>query len=363
MYHLIVAFYSNQPNHRKINLERENIEALSGWMIPMSKVMQANNIDVEQALTECGISAEDLENQESRIALAKLAKLIDYCNENLPRKDFTVQVAEQFHPGMFHALGYAMMSSASLKDGLERIVRYKRIVSNACRLELTEESDELMLRVVTLYHDGTRIPITGPGEIETFLATVVKFGREALETKLRPRRVYFRAPKPDHGDDYLRDFFGCELNFNTEFDAIVFDREQASKRLLAYNMMLTQSHEKMLDEYLCRIDKSDLANLVRCKIYERLSLGAPTQQEVADNLGMSLRNLQRKLSEQGTSYKEILERMRRKLALEYIDQPHLSLGEIGYLVGFASVANFNRAFKRWTGCTPGEFRTNHGTAA
>ncbi|WP_323845979.1 AraC family transcriptional regulator [Microbulbifer magnicolonia] len=344
-------------------LEHENVAALSGWVIPMSKAMQANNIDAEQALNECGVTADDLENQESRIAVTKLARVIDYCNARMPRKDFTIQVAEHFHPGMFHALGYAMMSSASLKDGLERIARYKRIVSDACRLEISEDASGLTLRVVTWYCEGTGKPTLGQREIEVFLATLVKFGREAVETGLRPLAVYFRAPEPEQGDEYLKKFFGCELHFNSQHDAIVFDREQASKKLLAHNLMLTQSHEKMLDEYLSRIDRSDLANLVRCKIYERLSLGAPTQQEVAEELGMSLRNLQRKLNERGTSYKEILEHTRKKLALEYIDQPHLSLGEIGYLVGFASVANFNRAFKRWTGCTPGEFRVTHAASA
>jgi len=71
---------------------------------------------------------------------------------------------------------------------------------------------------------------------------------------------------------------------------------------------------------------------------------------------MSLRNLQRKLHDQGTSYKEILENTRKKLAMDYIVQQHLSLSEIGYLVGFSSVGNFNRAFKRWTNQTPGDYR-------
>lgn len=344
-------------------MEQKKVAALSGWMIPMSKTMRANNIDVEQALSQCGISAKHLENQESRIAVSKLACLIDYCNAYLPRKDFTIQVAENFHPGMFHALGYAMMSSASLKDGLERIARYKRIISDACRLEIVENPEALTVKIVTWCCEDTRKPILGPGEIEAFMATLVKFGREAVESDLRPMAVYFMAPEPEQGAGYLQEFFDCQLHFNAKENSVVFDRELADKKLLAHNLALTQSHEKMLDEYLSRIDKSDLPNLVKCKIYERLSLGAPTQQEVAENLGMSLRNLQRKLNERGTSYKELLEQTRKKLALEYIEQSHLSLGEIGYLVGFASVANFNRAFKRWTGCTPGEFRVSHRATA
>lgn len=331
--------------------------ALSGWVIPISKAMQTNNIDVQQALDASGITQADLESQDARIAVSKLCKLVDYCNARLPRQDFSIQVAEQFHPGMFHALGYAMMSSASLEDGLQRIVRYKRIVSDACRVEMSEVEEGLSFRMYPMHYEDDRRPTLGPKEIEVFLATLVKFARETVDSQLHPVAVYLRADKPE--DDYLTEYFGVEPHFNCDFNALVFDREQASKQLMTHNILLTRSHEKMLDEYLSRIDKNDLANLVKCKIYERLSLGAPCQSEIADDLGMSLRNLQRKLNERGTSFKEILEHTRKKLALEYMEQRHLSLGEIGYLVGFASVANFNRAFKRWTGCTPGEFRVSH----
>ncbi|WOX06813.1 AraC family transcriptional regulator [Microbulbifer pacificus] len=331
--------------------------ALSGWVIPITKAMQLNNIDVQQALEVSGITDADLNSQDTRIAVSKLVKLVAHCNAHLPKQDFSVQVAEQFHPGMFHALGYAMMSSASLEDGLQRIVRYKRIVSDACRVEMVEEKDGLSLRMYPLHYADNARPTLGPKEIEAFLATLVKFARETVDMNLRPLAVYLQADRPDN--DYLTEYFGVEPQFNCDFNALVFDRAQAQRKLMTHNMVLTQSHEKMLDEYLSRIDRSDLANLVKCKIYERLSLGAPSQAEIADDLGMSLRNLQRKLQERGTSFKEILEHTRKKLALEYMDQSHLSLGEIGYLVGFASVANFNRAFKRWTGSTPGEFRVSH----
>ena len=110
---------------------------------------------------------------------------------------------------------------------------------------------------------------------------------------------------------------------------------------------------------MARIDKNDLTHVIKNKIFELLPLGAPSQTEIAEYLGLSLRNLQRKLQDQGTSYKEILENTRKKLAMNYIIQKHLSLSEIGYLVGFSSVGNFNRAFKRWTNQTPGEFRLSN----
>ena len=122
------------------------------------------------------------------------------------------------------------------------------------------------------------------------------------------------------------------------------------------NSLITQSHEKMLNEFLSRLDKNDVVQLVKNSIYEMLPLDTPTQTEIAKHIGMSLRNLQRKLNEQDACYRDLLEQTRKKLALEYISQGHLSLSEVGYLVGFANIGNFNRAFKRWTNFAPGEYR-------
>jgi AraC-like DNA-binding protein len=109
---------------------------------------------------------------------------------------------------------------------------------------------------------------------------------------------------------------------------------------------------------MSRLDKNNLSHVIKNKIYEMLPLGSPSQTQIADHLGMSLRSLQRKLQEQGTNYKDILEQTRKKLSMDYIQQRHLSLSEISYLVGFSSVGNFNRAFKRWTNKTPGEYRNS-----
>lgn len=312
-------------------------------------------IDINAALAECAISAKDVENQESRIAVEKLALLMDYCNRILPDKDMSIQIARHFHPGMFHALGYAMMSSNSLRDALARIAQYKRVVSNTCSLIVEDTEDGLLFQMNIVCYEGSRRPVIANSSVEAFIATIVQFAREVVDPQLNPQKIFLKAAAPKV--DYHSDFFKCEVCYNQGVNGVLFDNQQARRRLMTGNPLITQAHEKMLDEFLSRIDKSDLVHCVKNKIYEHLSLGAPSQVDIATMLGMSLRNLQRKLHEQGSNYKDILEQTRKKLALGYIEQPHLSLGEIGYLVGFSSVGNFNRAFKRWTCKTPGEYRT------
>lgn len=334
--------------------------ALSGWLIPFSRAMKEHNIDVEQALERCEINAAEMQDQETRIATDKFARLMDYCNKQIGSKAFSISVANHYYSGMFHALGYAMMSSNSMHDAFERLARYKRVVSNTCRLHLHEDGDDLVFDMeIFKYEDSGRAALTD-SLIEAFLATVVSFAREMVGQEVSPTKVLLTRSAGEQDNHYLNEFFNAPVIFNAEHNGLVFPKDVADQRLLVGNSMITQVHEQVLDDLLSRIDRNDLIYRIKNKIYEQLPMGAPSQQDMASYLGMSLRNLQRKLQEKDTGYKEILEATRKRLALDYLAQRHLSFSEISYLVGFSSVANFHRAFKRWTGKTPGEYRqTEH----
>ena len=111
-------------------------------------------------------------------------------------------------------------------------------------------------------------------------------------------------------------------------------------------------------DYLARFDRDSLTMQVRSRIIERLHDGTPNQETIAQSLNVSLRSLQRKLNDEDTNFKTLLESTRRELALHYIRETHRSLGEITYLLGFSEPSNFTRAFKRWTGVSPIVYREN-----
>ncbi|NRA62093.1 MAG: AraC family transcriptional regulator [Psychrobium sp.] len=337
-------------------MKADYYSTISGWIIPFSRAMEAFDIDASKAFRTFDIDANAIKAPEVRIGVDKFSDLLIYCNKQSGRHDFSIQVAKNFHPGMFHALGYAMMSSSCLKDALARIVQYKRVVSNSCKLSLTEQGEDLIFEMIMFFYESTGRNVMSLQSSETFLATVVQILRELVGFELNPRKVTLSFPQPSYDTSYLNQFFNCEIEFNTDKTVMYFDLTEFNVVLLGSNPLITQGNEKMLEDFLSRIDRHDLIYVIKNKIHACLPLGAPTQMEIAGQMGMSLRNLQRKLQEQGTSYKEILEQTRKKLTMDYIQQRHLSLSEIGYLVGFSTVGNFNRAFKRWTNTTPGEYR-------
>ncbi len=335
----------------------EKFLILSELLIPFIRVMEAHGLDSSVALQKIDIDPLILKEKNSRISADKFTKVLDYCIHEIGSNDVSIRVAKQFHAGMFDVLGYAMMSSNTLQDALGRIAQYKRVVSNTSQLSVIESDSSLVFDMdIFTYEDNGR-QVLSRELTETFLVVIVQFSRNLIGQLLVPKKVVFSYPKPHYDTQYLTDFFQCDLEYDKPTNQIIFDLKQANIQLLGSNPLITQTHEKLLDEFLKRINKDDLSHVVITKICDVLPLGAPSQTDVAQQLNMSLRNLQRKLHDQGTSFKEILENTRKKLTLNYIAQKDLSLSEISYLVGFSSTSNFNRAFKRWTGKTPGEYRS------
>ena len=337
----------------------EHFSTLSGWMIPFSRAMEARDIDLSEAMLACNIDQKALKDQESRIAAECFTTLIDYCNQKLNKHDFALSVAEHFHPGTFHVLGYAMMSSNTLKDALTRVAQYKRVVSNTCELSVKEKDTDLIFEMQIFSYQDTDRLVLSRDSVLAFLGTIIKFSRALVGQDFKAKKLFFCYPKPDFDTQFINDFFGCDIEFNAPHSGLVLDKHKANEALIGANPLITQTHEKLLNEFLSRINKDDLIQQVRTKIYDFLPLGTPSQSDIASELGLSLRNLQRKLNEKGSSFKDILEDTRKRLAIDYLKQSHLSLGEVSYLVGFSNLSNFNRAFKRWTELTPGEFRQQH----
>jgi len=125
------------------------------------------------------------------------------------------------------------------------------------------------------------------------------------------------------------------------------------------NADMLRASDKIITDYLAHLRRNDIAVQVKSKLIESLSAGQPTQESIATALNMSTRNLQRRLHLEGTSFKMLLDEIRKDLSQQYIKNSNLSINEITFMLGFSEPANFTRAFKRWTGHSPSEYRLSH----
>jgi AraC-like DNA-binding protein len=128
------------------------------------------------------------------------------------------------------------------------------------------------------------------------------------------------------------------------------------------NPELARQNDAIAFQYLSQLERDNIRGRVREVLTERLARGEPSQAQVAEILNTSARTLQRKLGEKGTTYKEILDETRKVLALAYLSAPRHTVSDVTYLLGFSAGSSFTRAFRRWTGQSPSDWRACAGTA-
>jgi AraC-like DNA-binding protein len=122
------------------------------------------------------------------------------------------------------------------------------------------------------------------------------------------------------------------------------------------NSELARACDRIIHEYLARLESGTTSQLIRNRLLNTLSKCEISEEVIAHSLHMSLRTLQRTLKEDGLTFKGLVDDLRHELAIQYIRDSRLAIGESAYLLGFSGPSNFTRAFRRWTGMSPNFFR-------
>jgi len=262
-----------------------------------------------------------------------------------------IHLAERIEPGAFAAMDYAARSAKDLRHAMLRFVRYCRLIHDAARVYLTEEGPEARLGFTLA---GDRMPFRQGAEF--MVAVWLCSARQMTGRRLVPRCVRFQHPRPERSTEHGR-LFGCEVLFGEEASEVVLDSAELDVPVKSADATLGILLDRYADEMLRRLPAAEgIVDQVRQVVTEVLRDGEPSIEHLAPRLGVSVRSLQRRLREAGTSYKQVLDQVRHDLALRYLTAGELSIGEVAFLLGFSEPSAFHRAFKRWTGSTPGEFR-------
>jgi AraC-like DNA-binding protein len=268
---------------------------------------------------------------------------------------FGLKMAEQMQPANLHGLGFAWLASDSLLDALERLVRFSKLIDSVVRLRLdrTEQTIELVAC------DLDKLPDRPASVIDAKAAVFLRMCRITAGSSINPVRVNLTHSRPAC-DNEFNNVFCAPVEFNAADNRLCFDKASLEARLPSGNPELARINDQSVIDYLARFDRDNTSIQVRTRIIEQLPAGSPQQASIARELNISLRSMQRKLKVEGTSFKQLLDSTRRELAMHYVRETHRPLGEISYLLGFSEPSNFTRAFKRWTGVTPQEFRDKAG---
>ncbi len=188
------------------------------------------------------------------------------------------------------------------------------------------------------------------------MAVVLSTLRIMVGSHWAPREVHFAHKTPEQTTEHAR-IFKAPVVFNCFANALVMEREFCAQPVPAADPNLFKILRHYLDDMLSHAPREDeLLASIRKTIAELMKDGSPDIGRVAKRLALSPRTLQRRLRDIGLEFKVLVDDTRRRFAVEYLKDSENTLTEIAFLLGYSEVSAFSRAFKRWTGATPLDYR-------
>jgi AraC-like DNA-binding protein len=250
----------------------------------------------------------------------------------------------------------AAVCSRTFRDALQRIARYKQLTCpEEIRVHTTR--DEAAVEFFYLQAEEVQPDVL----VDMCLSWILFIGRRGTGDQVTPLRL--ELTRPVQHRELLETHFGCRVRFKAGRNALVFRNSDLDRPFVTHNEELLKAIGAQLETELQ--EKNAGANVgeqVKHTLKRSLAGKRPTLQHIAQELGMSARTLQRRLTDAGITFQQQVEDTRRELARHYLAQSTVELNEAAYLLGYEDANSFFRAFHLWEGTTPEAWRTQHRTA-
>jgi AraC-like DNA-binding protein len=314
------------------------------------KCLESQAMDPDPLCRELQIDPEVMNNPDKRVPYRTMDLLRAKAVEMSGDPCFGLKIGCGWHPSYHGALGYAWLASATLRNALERLSRYLQVISDAGGLDLKEIADGL-----SMTFNLKETTVDSAALEDMVLAQFITMCRLNCGEELNPVSVSFTHSMPACAGSHYA-LFRCPIEFQAADLRVTLPLDAVDKRLTTSNPALVQLSEQFMIEYLARRESASITQRVQNAIMKRLPSGDATDAAISEDLYTSTRTLQRRLKDEGTTFKSILGEVRRELAEKYIYDDSLSLSEISFLLGFSNISSFSRAFKRWTGFAPSTYR-------
>jgi AraC-like DNA-binding protein len=315
--------------------------------------LERAGVPVAPFLKRVGLTPELIADPEARLSVQSQVALLDEAAAALKDDCIGFTLARDFDPRDLGLLYYVMASSQTLGEALRRLARYSKITNEAVVFAYREANS----LIVSLSYSG--VPRhSDRHQIEFCMFAVVRICRLLTGRHIVPQHVMIAHHRSGDTHDMAR-FVGTKIQFGTGADEFALNVDTRELPLIHSDNRLNDMLLKYCELALAhrRDDLSQLRTKVENAISSLLPHGRVLVGDIAHPLGMSRRTLERKLSEEGLNFTEVIQQLRRDLAVRYLNERNLHVSKIAWLLGFREVSSFTHAFKRWTGKTPSQMRT------
>jgi AraC-like DNA-binding protein len=323
---------------------------LACWVV---EELRRHRTPVDDLLKEARLRRADVADPEARIRYGSVIRLIERAAGMLGDGSLGLRLGASHEAGDHGMVGFIALNSPTLRDALSNIPRYFRVIGEGEDIELVRHGPHVALRFRETDPDlrGLR------HNSDYIAASVVRICRQITQRqRLSPLRAEFIHRRPNQEVDYQR-HLGCMPKFGAEWDALIFDDEALRLPVIGANNKLLRVLENACRKVLGPTSrKNDIVHDVSELIVDGLAKGTTQFDVVAGELNMSSKTLERRLAERNTSFSKLLEDVRCGLAKWYLENTDFRLEQFVYLLGYAETPTLVRAFRRWTGMTPIQYR-------
>ena len=331
-----------------------SVTLLSQMMLYLSSL----KVDTDAFLNSLEIDPEFVKSPDERLSVETYLHIQESAAEYTHDPCFGLHMGEYAEPGSWSILGYMMMNCKTLGEAFERSSRYSRIVGN--QIEGRVEPHLNKIRVI--FSTPDHAPEMSRHCFESTFSSTVHMMRSLTGKNLSPLEVTFIYPEPESRAEYDR-VFRCPVFFGHKENSMSFNWHMLNTPILMANPDLLTYFENYARNIIAQLDRqNENTQAVTRIILAHLSDDNLTINRVAKEMAISVRTLQKRLENEGVVFSDLLKEIREKLAKRYLHENY-SVEQITYLLGFSEPSVFRKAFKKWSGVTPRQYREMPFSAA
>lgn len=327
----------------------------ASWALAVVATLENAGIDREQIAALSGVDLAAMASPSARLPLSSYARLWRLAVAHLG-ETAGLEVGANLRVSHWQMLGLGLATSRSAREYLDRLITYLPLMTNGVEARLRDEEAGVTL---TLAYT-TPEPLTGL-RLECVITAELRLVQSLFGIDLRPLvGIDLLRERPDDPRPWQA-ALGPNIRWGAPITAIRLPAALLDVQFPAVDPEMSAAHLAAMQRALAALDRPKPVQEVRHLLLQLLPEGEPSLHDVARRMALSGRSLQRRLGDSGTGYREVLDELRQELALDYLRRG-LPIGEVTSLLGFSEPTSFHAAFKRWTGTTPGQFRTQSAPA-
>jgi AraC-like DNA-binding protein len=313
-------------------------------------------LDARTVCLAAQIDPRSVDEPRSRLPASAMERLWTAAEQLTGDADLGLHSAESYNPGALSIVGYVILSCPTAGQALECLARYAPLLNEGLQVSVDHERGTTVCRFGAADGVDSFLQRSPRQAIETLAAGIVLTLARLSTRPPAPLAVAFRHAAPPSTAEHTR-LLGPVLRFGQKDNRVVYPTAALSAAMVSADPALLEVFEGDARQRLEALrSRGTVSGRVQSIVGARLKGQVPSLASIASELAMSERSVQRSLSEESTSYRDIVDEVRKGLALSHLSRPGASAADVAFLLGFSEPSAFTRAFRRWTGLPPSQFK-------